>query len=78
MEIKNRYLDLFTWCVVTIFLALYSTAIFTPIIEVEILNLIVNYVFVIIFAYRRKRIKDVTSLDIVIVGFFFFQAGRYL
>ena len=78
MEIKNKYEYLFTWCFWTIFIGLYAVALFTPIIDFQHLILFHNGVLVIQFGWKEKRIKDITSLEIVVVCLFFFQAGRYL
>lgn len=78
MEIKNKYLDSFTWCFWTIFLGLYAVALFTPIIEFELFSLIFNFALLIIFACLRIRIKDITSLEIVVVGIAFFHVGKYI
>jgi len=78
MEIKNKSEYLFTWCFWTIFIGLYAVALFTPIIDFQHLILFHNGVLVIQFGWEEKRIKDITSLNIVVVCLFFFQAGRYL
>ncbi len=78
MEIKNKYLDLFTWCFWTIFLTLFCVAVFTPFIEFELFSLISNFAILIIFACLRIRIKDITSLEIVVIGLAFFHVGKYL
>jgi hypothetical protein len=49
--------------------------------ELQILSIILSYVTLIIFACQYKRVKDITSLDIVYVGLAFFylrNAFNYL
>ena len=78
MELQNKSKYLFTWCFWTIFIALYAVALFTPIIDFQNLILLHNGLLVIQFAWKEKRIKDITSLEIVGVCLFFFYLGIYL
>ena len=76
METENKSKYLFTLCFWIIFLGLYAVALFTPIIDFQYLILFHNGVLVIRFAWKEKRIKDITSLEIVIVGLAFFYLGN--
>ena len=78
MEIKNKHLDLFTLCFWAIFLTLFCVSVFTPFIEFDLFSLIGNFAILIIFACQLKRIKDINSLEIVVVGLAFFHVGKYL
>ena len=73
MEIEKKYLDLLTRCILATVFALYSVAVFTPIIDPKNVNLAVIYVLTLIVAIQRKRLQDMTPRDIIVLGLFFFS-----